>query len=202
MVQRSMGPVWEANHVWLIFVLVVAWTAFPVAFGSVMSTLYVPLFIAAAGIILRGTGYALRGETNVTRGGVCAGRRVRTGVGADSFCLGAAVGGITCGRVPVGDAAGSALESWLNPTSIALGVLAVMAGAYLAAVYMAADAKREGLVDLERMFLRRALAAAIAAGAVAIGALLVLRFDGPGSTTGSRQVAEWSACSDPPSRAR
>ena len=57
---HAMGPVWEANHVWLIFVLVVCWTAYPVAFASIASTLAVPLFIAAVGIIMRGTAYALR----------------------------------------------------------------------------------------------------------------------------------------------
>ena len=57
---RAMGPVWEANHVWLIFVLVVCWTAYRWAFGSIASTLAVPLFIAAVGIIMRGTAYALR----------------------------------------------------------------------------------------------------------------------------------------------
>src|SRR3954454_9066479 len=57
---HAMGPVWEANHVWLIFVLVVVWTAYPTAFGSIASTLYVPLFIAALGIIFRGVAYALR----------------------------------------------------------------------------------------------------------------------------------------------
>lgn len=59
---HAMGPVWEANHVWLIFVLVVCWTAYPVAFGSITSTLAVPLFIALLGIILRGTAYAVRGR--------------------------------------------------------------------------------------------------------------------------------------------
>ena len=54
MIQRSMSPVWEASHVWLIFVLVLVWTAFPVAFGSLFSTLSIPLFVAALGIILRG----------------------------------------------------------------------------------------------------------------------------------------------------
>src|SRR3954463_14462971 len=62
MIQRSMAPVWEANHVWLIFVLVVVWTAFPRAFGSIFSTLYIPLFLAALGIIFRGTAFALRGH--------------------------------------------------------------------------------------------------------------------------------------------
>src|SRR3954451_23510416 len=58
---HAMGPVWEANHVWLIFVLVVVWTAYPTAFGAIFSTLYLPLFAAALGIILRGTCYAMRG---------------------------------------------------------------------------------------------------------------------------------------------
>ena len=62
MIQRSMSPVWEANHVWLIFVLVMVWTAFPVAFGSLMSTLSIPLFLAALGVIFRGMAFALRGQ--------------------------------------------------------------------------------------------------------------------------------------------
>jgi Cytochrome bd terminal oxidase subunit II len=66
--RHTMGPVWEANHVWLIFVLVVCWTAYPVAFGSITSTLAVPLFVAAVGIILRGASYALRGQLDRTRG--------------------------------------------------------------------------------------------------------------------------------------
>ncbi|HET8822838.1 MAG TPA: cytochrome d ubiquinol oxidase subunit II, partial [Thermoleophilaceae bacterium] len=62
MVKRGMSPVWEANHVWLIFVLVMLWTAFPEAFGSIMSTLSIPLFLAALGIVLRGGAFALKGE--------------------------------------------------------------------------------------------------------------------------------------------
>ena len=62
-----MGPVWEANHVWLIFVLVVTWTAYPHVFGDIFSTLYVPLFVASIGIILRGTAYALRSSAVGTR---------------------------------------------------------------------------------------------------------------------------------------
>ena len=68
--RHAMGPVWEANHVWLIFVLVVCWTAYPVAFGSIASTLSAPLLIAAIGIIFRGAAYALRGQGRLPRGGV------------------------------------------------------------------------------------------------------------------------------------
>src|SRR4029079_8313742 len=59
-IDRSIGPVWEANHVWLIFVLVVLWTAFPTTFSAIMTTLYIPLALAALGIVLRGAGFAFR----------------------------------------------------------------------------------------------------------------------------------------------
>src|SRR5919197_5615994 len=97
---HAMGPVWEANHVWLIFVLVVCWTAFPTAFASITSTLAVPLFIAAFGIILRGTAYALRSGTATAR----EQRRVEVALAASSiltpFALGTSIGGIASGPVP------------------------------------------------------------------------------------------------------
>src|SRR5947208_11235831 len=58
LIQHSIGPVWEANHVWLIFTLVVLWTAFPQAFASISLTLFVPLSLAALGIVLRGSSFA------------------------------------------------------------------------------------------------------------------------------------------------
>ena len=64
---HAMAPVWEANHVWLVFVLTVVWTAYPAAFGSIASTLSIPLFVAGIGIVLRGGTYALRAGTT-TRG--------------------------------------------------------------------------------------------------------------------------------------
>ena len=174
---HAMGPVWEANHVWLIFVLVVCWTAYPVAFGSIASTLAVPLFIAGIGIILRGTAYALRSGTATAR----EQRRVEVAFAGSSiltpFALGTVVGGIASGRVPVGNAAGSLVTSWLNPTSIMLGVLAVATAAYLAAVYLAADAVRVRRADLESDFRARALGTAVLAGAAALAGLVVLRFD-------------------------
>src|SRR6266511_1524048 len=154
---HAMGPVWETNHVWLVFVLVVCWTAYPTAFGSITSTLAVPLFIAGIGIILRGTAYALRSGTATPR----EQRRVEVVVAVSSiltpFALGAVVGGIASLRVPVGNAEGDLWSSWLNPTSILIGVLAVATGAYLAAVYLAADAVRIGRPDLAAAFRLRAL---------------------------------------------
>lgn len=175
LIQRSMSPVWEANHVWLIFVLVVLWTCFPVFFGSIMSTLYVPLFGAALGIIFRGVAFAVRGQA-----ATIAEARVFGAVFALSsvivpFCMGAALGGIAAGEVPEGNALGPPFESWLNPTSILVGVLAVTTGAYVSAVYLAADAVRADLPDLVEAFRRRALGAGAVAGALAIGGLFVVR---------------------------
>src|SRR5204863_6167546 len=98
---HSVAPVWEANHVWLIFVLTVTWTAYPVFFGSFASTLSVALFIAGLGIILRGASYALRSGTTRPR----EVRTLDTAFAVASlitpFALGAAAGGLASERVPV-----------------------------------------------------------------------------------------------------
>jgi cytochrome bd ubiquinol oxidase subunit II len=174
---NSMAPVWEANHVWLIFVLTVTWTAYPTAFGSIASTLSVPLFIAAIGIIIRGAAYALRAGTSTA-----GERRPIDAVFAISsiltpFALGTMVGGIASRRVPVGNAAGELFSSWLNPTSLMVGALAVATSAYLAAVFLAADAARLRDGDLEGRFRSRALGAGLVAGAIAIAGLAVLQTD-------------------------
>jgi len=177
MVQWSMSPVWEANHVWLIFVLVIIWTAFPTVFGSVFSTLSIPLFLAAVGIIFRGAAFALRGYAGTVREARLAGAVFASSSVLIPFCMGAAIGGVISGRVPVGNAAGDPWSSWLNPTSVLIGVLGVVTGAYLAAVYLAADSRRAGLADLEAAFRARALGAGAVAGVLAAGGLLVLRSD-------------------------
>ena len=185
---RSMGPVWEANHVWLIFVLVIFWTAYPVAFGSVASTLAVPLFIAAVGIILRGTAYALRSAARSDREAIRIDLAFALSSILTPFALGTMVGAIASERVPVGNATGALWGSWLNPTAIFIGVLAVAAGACMAAVFLAADARRIGLEGLAQAFRRRALAAGSVTGALALTGLVVVRADAPslfeGLTTG------------------
>ena len=174
---HSMGPVWEANHVWLIFVLTVMWTAYPTAFGSIASTLSVGLFVAGLGIIGRGAAYALRSGTTTAR----EQRAVDTVFSVSSivtpFALGACVGGIASGRVPVGNAAGDLVTSWLNGTSAVIGALAVATAAYLAAVYLAADAVRLEEPGLAAAFRARALVAGAVAGALAVAGLAVLHED-------------------------
>ncbi len=174
---HSMAPVWEANHVWLIFVLVVVWTGYPVAFASMASTLAVALTAAGLGIILRGVAYALRSATK----GDAEARAVDTLTAVGSvmapFALAAAAGGIASLRVPVGNAAGDLWSSWLNPTSLMAGCLALLASAYLAAVYLAADARREGDEEMVEAFRKRALVVGALSGVAAIAGGLVVRSD-------------------------
>jgi cytochrome bd ubiquinol oxidase subunit II len=173
----SMAPVWEANHVWLIFVLTVVWTAYPTAFGSIASTLSIPLFIAAIGIIFRGVTYALRAGAAGPRELSAIDTAFSISSVLTPFALGTAVGGIASGRVPVGNAAGSQFSSWLNPTSLLVGVLAVTTAAYLAAVFLCADATRLDDQSLEEGFRRRALGAGIVAGVIAVAGLGVIAAD-------------------------
>ena len=171
---HAIAPVWEANHVWLIFVLVVVWTGYPTAFGSIASTLAVPLFIAAVGIIFRGTTYALRAGTEGRR----EQRIVDTAFSLSSiltpFALGTVVGAIAARQVPVGNAAGDQWSSWTNATAIVVGFLAIATAAYLGAVFLCADAVRHGQRELEAEFRKRAFIAAAATGALAVAALPVV----------------------------
>src|SRR6201999_2973606 len=137
----SMGPVWEANHVWLIFVLTVTWTAYPVFFGSVASTLSVALFIAGLGIILRGASYALRSGAMDERETLVVDGMFSIGSLVPPFALGAAAGGIAAERVPVGNAAGDPFSSWLAAVPITVGALAVCFSVYMAAIFLAGDAQ-------------------------------------------------------------
>jgi cytochrome d ubiquinol oxidase subunit II len=173
----GMAPVWEANHVWLIFVLTVVWTAYPAAFGSIASTLSIPLFVAGIGIVLRGGAYAMRAGAASLREQRAVDMLFSVSSILTPFALGTAIGGIASQRVPVGNATGSLVRSWLNPTSVTIGVLAVAAAAYTAAVFLSADAARRGERELAERFRLRALGAGLAAGAVAVAGIAVLHFD-------------------------
>ncbi len=173
-IQRSLTPVWEANHVWLIFVLVVLWTAFPPAFSAIFTTLYVPIALAALGIVFRGAGFAFRKSI--------VGLRERRAMGAafaissvlTPFFMGTVVGAIAAGNVPA-EGNGDAFSSWIQPLPLLIGAMFVASGAYLAAVFLVGDARRAGDAEMERYFERRALGAAVVAGIFAAAGLVALR---------------------------
>jgi len=172
LIDHSIAPVWEANHVWLIFALVVLWTAFPPAFSAVMSTLYIPLSLAALGIVLRGSGFAFRHALP----GRLRGPATRV-VGVSSlvtpFFMGTVAGAVASGEVPA-EGGGDATSSWTGALPLTTGLLFVATCAYLAAVFLVRDAGAARDAELRRYFTRRALAAAVIAGVAALGGVIAL----------------------------
>lgn len=177
-IEEAMGPVWEANHVWLIFVLVVLWTGFPTAFASVASTLFIPLTAAAVGIILRGSAFAFRKAAETVELRRAFGATFALSSVVTPFFLGTVAGAVASGRIPA-EGTGDVVGSWINPTSILGGALAVAVCAYLAAVFLTADARRAGRREEAEGFRRRGIAAATATGATALAGIAVLSADAP-----------------------
>ena len=179
LVENSIGPVWEANHVWLIFILVILWTAFSEAFASITLTLFVPLMIAALGIVLRGASFAFRKAVVSLRYRRIFGAAFATSSVLVPYCMGAVAGAIASGRVPSGGEAGDWWTSWVNPTSVLGGVLAVEVCAFLSSVYLIADADRLEQPEMAEYFRTRAVAAAVVTGAIAFIGIFVLHADAP-----------------------
>ena len=196
LVEHSIGPVWEANHVWLIFVIVLFWTGFPTVFAAVMSTLYIPITLVALGIIARGAAFAFRKATSTPGARRAYGLTFAAASVVTPFFLGCVGGAVASGRIPAGIATGDLVGSWWNPTSVLCGLLAVGVTAYLAAVYLTADARRGRRRDLAEYFRIRALLAGVAVGAVAAAGLLVVRADAPVLWDGlTRAGLAWMAAS-------
>ncbi len=148
------------------------------------STLWVPLTVAALGVIARGSAFAFRKNVAALWQRRLFGAAFAVSSVLTPFFLGAAAGGVAAGRVPRGIGAGNPLTSWWNPVSVLTGALAVAVCAYLAAVYLTADARRAAAADLVAAFRRRALAAGVAAGLIAAGGVAVLHADAAALASG------------------
>jgi cytochrome d ubiquinol oxidase subunit II len=141
LIDHAIGPVWEANHVWLVFVLVLLWTGFPGPFAAMMRSLAIPFWLAGLGIVGRGAAFAFRKYAPTLRwaqasGVIFAGSSLLT-----PFFFGAIAGAVASGRVPAAGA-GDPWRAWLSPTSFLGGTLAVVTCTFLAGVLLAADADR------------------------------------------------------------
>jgi cytochrome d ubiquinol oxidase subunit II len=178
LIDQTLAPVWEANHVWLIFCLVTLWTAFPAAFAAITTTLYLPLGLAVLGIVLRGTGFAFRKVVVRTEQQRVAGAAFAAASVITPLFLGAVAGALASGRVPAAGY-GDPLHSWLTATSALGAVLAVLTCAFLAAVFLVAEARRRGEGELEAWFRRRARVVAAVTGAAALAGIAILRADAP-----------------------
>jgi cytochrome d ubiquinol oxidase subunit II len=182
-IDRSIGPVWEANHVWLIYVLVFLWTAFPGAFAAIMNTLFVPWMFVGLGIVLRGGAFAFRKFSSTLMEARLHGAVFATSSLITPFFLGMIAGAIASGRVPI-DGTGDLWASWTGPTSWVGGALAVLTCTFLAGTFLAADAERSGSTDLAAQIGRHALVAGGITGAAALAAAVTLELDAESLASG------------------
>ncbi len=178
LVDRSIGPVWEANHVWLVFVLVFLWTGFPAGFASIMETLFVPFSLAGLGIVLRGSAFAFRKVAPSIAQARLHGALFAMSSVLTPFLFGTIAGAVAAGRVPA-EGVGDRWTSWTGPTSLVGGTLAVLTCSFVAAVFLTSEASRLGDRDLEEACRRRALGAGLVTGAVALLGVVPLRGDAP-----------------------
>jgi cytochrome bd ubiquinol oxidase subunit II len=160
LIEHAMGPIWEANHVWLIFVMVLTWTAFPPVFADIAGAYWVPLSIAALGIVARGSALAFRKVVP---------ERYAATFGVASlvtpFCLGTVAGGVALDR-----------RGWLSPPALYAGLLTTGLCVYLAAVYLTWDAHRAGDAEGFRAY---ALRSGLVVGALALPGAAVLGVHSP-----------------------
>lgn len=188
LVDHSIGPVWEANHVWLIYILVIWWTGFPRTFAAAMTTLFIPLALALAGIVLRGASFAFRKYSETVSQARLFGAIFAASSLVSPFFLGTVAGAIASGRVPA-DGYGDRVGSWLNPTSLVGGCLAVATCVFLAGVFLTADAARAGNSDLADGLRRRTLTVGIVTGVIVFAGLYPVAHDAPTLTEGLRTHA-------------
>jgi cytochrome d ubiquinol oxidase subunit II len=168
LIAHAIAPIWEANHIWLILVVVLAFTGFPVAFAVVATALHVPIALALVGIVLRGAAFTFRAyglQSSDLRdrwGRVFAWSSLVTPV-----CLGLVVGGMSSGHVVVRDGVvhSGYTAGWTSPFAIGVGVFTLMCMVTLAAVYLTVEA--DGDAEVQHAFRRRAIACELVLGGCA-----------------------------------
>jgi cytochrome d ubiquinol oxidase subunit II len=182
LISAAIGPVWEANHVWLIFVLTGLLSAFPAVFADLSVALYLPFSLALIGIVLRGSAFAFRSHGQPDSAWQRSWTRV-FGIASlvTPFVLGAAAASIASGRIRVvdGDVRAGLVSSWTSVLSLFGGLFAVTICAYLAATYLTVEAIQRGEEELQRDFRGRALVAGVVAGALAAAGLVLVRVEAP-----------------------
>jgi cytochrome bd ubiquinol oxidase subunit II len=174
LIDQAIGPIWEANHVWLIIAVTILFTAFPAAFSTIATGLHIPLSLMLIGIVLRGTAFAVRTHDITSRSDgssstppiwryLFAGSSILT-----PALLGISLGAIASGRLPPVSSSEFFSERfvwpWLAPFPLSVGLLTMTLAAYLAAVYLLVEARDR---ELHSLFARRAMVSCVAVLAAA-----------------------------------
>ena len=170
LIDHAIGPVWEANHVWLIFVLVFLWSGFPTAFTTLMTDLAIPFWLAALGIVARGAAFAFRKYAPTLRLAQLSGVIFAVSSLVTPFFFGTIAGAVASGET-VSD---GAWPAWLQTTSILGGLLAISTCTFLAGVLLTAEADRLGDQDLADELAAKSLIGGIATGMIALTGFPIL----------------------------
>jgi cytochrome bd ubiquinol oxidase subunit II len=179
-IARAIGPIWEANHVWLILALVVTFVCFPLTFAAISTALHVPLTLMLVGTVLRGAAFAFRAYDSRRDTVQLRWSRVfAVGSIVAPIGLGLVVGAITRGAIDLdaGEWRGGWFATWMAPFPAVIGLLTLAIAAYLAAVYLTLDTRGDG--ELQELFRTRGLYAAGAVFVLAWMAFFLARSDAP-----------------------
>jgi cytochrome d ubiquinol oxidase subunit II len=179
-ISEAIAPIWEANHVWLILVVVLLFTGFPQAFSAMMIALHIPIALMLVGIVLRGSTFVFRKYD--TRGEVFQ-RRWNHIFGLSSFFTpflqGVIMGALTSGRIRIeaGHVLTGFFAGWLTPFALACGLFALALFAFLAATYLTQETR--GDFELQNDFRLRALWAEFALVPLALIVFLAAKSGAP-----------------------
>ena len=193
LISEAIGPIWEANHVWLIVIVVLLFVAFPVAFAAISTALHIPLTLMLIGIVLRGTAFVFRtyddqSDTTHRRWS----RVFAIGSVITPVMLGVTLGAVASGTIHVNMESGQVetdfISAWFVPFPFAIGFFTLTLCALLAAVYLTLETEDPAL---RADFRRRALIAAVSVGAMA-GLSFVLSVDGAPAIRRGLSNAPWS----------
>ena len=181
LIAEAIGPIWEANHVWLIIVIVLLFTCFPPAFAELATTLHIPLTVMLIGIVLRGSAFTFRAHHGEGESGAQLrwGRVFAIASTVTPLLLGVCLGALASGSVPRQGKTGFNavfIAPWLTPFCFGAGALTLALFAFLAAVYLTVEAQE---IALQKDFRRRALGAAFAVFVAAAGTLALALLDAP-----------------------
>ncbi|MCA9054761.1 MAG: cytochrome d ubiquinol oxidase subunit II [Planctomycetaceae bacterium] len=182
-IYNAIGPVWEANHVWLIFAVVILMNGFPLAFAALSRALWLPLLLALCGIVFRGAGYAFRTYSRGTNRELTVWEAVfAIASTATPLFLGGAAGAIASGQLAItaeGNFTADYLTGWLSPLSVYSGFYSVGMCAYLTAVYLAREASVADETELTQLWRQRSLSTGLWMGLLSFGGLVMVHLEAP-----------------------
>jgi cytochrome d ubiquinol oxidase subunit II len=164
LIDESIGPVWESNHVWLIFLLVVFFTAFPPAFAAINVVLFIPLLLAVIGIVLRGSSFVFKthGIIRRSRNARILSRTFSVASAMTPFFLALTGAAIASGVIVihnVNQVSTNTGSDWLTPFTLTVGAMALSLCVTISAIYLTVEATSRGETELAEAFRRRGLVA-------------------------------------------